>query len=257
MAEELENGWRRTTPDDDTLLRRFVLAGATRVAWTAERLGGQVVRRDDAVLADCGSATLFDNWVVLLSDAHDADLEAVAAAARALYQDRSWVLVSALPVPDLSPLGLELMGHPPAMFRPAGGTSPATPEGLRIVEVTDAEAMADWNATFGQAFPAPGGHPSPYDERVLGGPYRFWVGYDGDRPVATSAAFVSHGMIDVEGVSTMPDLRGRGYGEALTWSATMAEPSLPAALVASDPGRPVYERMGYVPLLRFTLWYED
>jgi hypothetical protein len=25
-------------------------------------------------------------------------------------------------------------------------------------------------------------------------------------------------------------------------------------LIASDPGRPVYERMGYVSLLRFTLW---
>jgi hypothetical protein len=25
-------------------------------------------------------------------------------------------------------------------------------------------------------------------------------------------------------------------------------------LLASDPGRPVYERMGYLPLLRFTVW---
>jgi hypothetical protein len=40
----------------------------------------------------------------------------------------------------------------------------------------------------------------------------------------------------------------------VTWAATVAAPALPAVLLASDPGRPVYERMGYLPLLRATMW---
>jgi hypothetical protein len=38
------------------------------------------------------------------------------------------------------------------------------------------------------------------------------------------------------------------------WEATRADPQLPATLLSSDPGRPLYERMGYLPLLRFTVW---
>jgi hypothetical protein len=36
--------------------------------------------------------------------------------------------------------------------------------------------------------------------------------------------------------------------------ATAASPDLPAMLISSDLGRGVYDRLGYLPLLRFTLW---
>jgi hypothetical protein len=46
--------------------------------------------------------------------------------------------------------------------------------------------------------------------------------------------------------------RGKGFGAAITWAATLADSTMPAMLVASDLGRPVYERMGYVVLDRWT-----
>jgi hypothetical protein len=49
--------------------------------------------------------------------------------------------------------------------------------------------------------------------------------------------------------------RGKGYGAALTWVATLADPTLPGVLIASDPGQPVYERMGYVRLTRVSMWF--
>jgi hypothetical protein len=44
---------------------------------------------------------------------------------------------------------------------------------------------------------------------------------------------------------------------SLTWRATLADPALPALLLATDDGRPVDERMGYLPLFRFTVWSHD
>jgi hypothetical protein len=58
----------------------------------------------------------------------------------------------------------------------------------------------------------------------------------------------------VEFISVDATLRGRGFGAAITWAATLAQPELPAVLIASDDGRPVYERMGYATICRFTLW---
>ena len=42
-----------------------------------------------------------------------------------------------------------------------------------------------------------------------------------------------------------------GYATALTWAATAAASDVPALLLASPMGRPVYERMGYRSLIRW------
>ena len=75
-----------------------------------------------------------------------------------------------------------------------------------------------------------------------------------DRPVACSGAHVTDGCVDVEYVATHEEARGRGIGAALTWRATLADPAKPAVLIASDPGQPVYERMGYLRVQRITMW---
>ena len=64
-------------------------------------------------------------------------------------------------------------------------------------------------------------------------------------------------MNHVELVATLPDARGHGYGEAVTWAATLAAPEVPAVLIASDLGRPVYERMGYLALDRWTFLFGE
>jgi hypothetical protein len=40
----------------------------------------------------------------------------------------------------------------------------------------------------------------------------------------------------------------------MTWPATTADAEAPSMLIASDLGRPTYERMGYLPMARFTVW---
>jgi hypothetical protein len=256
MSEHLTHGWEPETAADDSLLRAFVLSTAEVSAWIAERTGGHARRWDDVAAADAGSPVLFDNLAVLLAPPAYIDwADAVARVIDHYPPERHFVLLSPWPTPDLSDLGVHLMGHPPFMTRPAGGPAPPLPDGLRVAEATDASTLADAVEVLAEGFGIPTSGSALAKPAVLGGPVRVWVGYEGDRSVATAAARVSHGVIDVEAVATVPDCRGRGYGEALTWAATTADPALPAALYSSDIGRPVYERMGYQAQFRFTLWH--
>jgi GNAT superfamily N-acetyltransferase len=147
------------------------------------------------------------------------------------------------------------MGHPPLMFRPAGGPPPDVPVALTITPVVDERTMHDFVATLVEAYPVPGGEGSPISTLEALGPIRLYVGYVDGRAVATSGTCVSHGLNDVEWVSTRAEYRRKGIGAALTWAASLAEPSLPAALIASDDGQGVYEAMGYVRVMRLTMWH--
>ena len=75
------------------------------------------------------------------------------------------------------------------------------------------------------------------------------VGYDGDRPVATATAFLSHGVTCIGWVAVVPDQHRRGLGAAVTAHVTNLGLELggrAAVLMASPMGAPVYRRMGFV-----------
>lgn len=257
MSEHLTHGWEPELAPDDSLLRRFVLANADRAAALAAMTGGQSRRTDAIALADPASPVFFDNAAVLLQPPEYIDLpDAISAMLDFYPADRHFVLLSAFPTPDLTAYGLELMGHPPLMFRAAGGDAPPAPDGLTVREVADATTLADFVSTLIEGYPMPGAEGTALaDTRVLGGDIRLFVGYVTGTPVATAGARIGHGVNDVEWVATRPECRRHGYGAALTWAATLADPSLPAVLIASDDGQPVYEAMGYVRLQRLTMWH--
>ena len=137
------------------------------------------------------------------------------------------------------------------MVRGAGGTAPEPPPGISLVEVRDAAGLDIWDRVLAEGFPAP---HSPAPPALLGGPARFWLAWADGEPVGTALSYVAHGVVDVEAVATLPGHRRRGIGAALTWAATLADPDLPAVLMASDDGVGVYREMGYLPVTRWTLW---
>jgi len=262
----LETGWWPTTPVGDTYLRRFLLNWAGMGAAAAHSLGGRSRELTAAQMADSGRPVVFFNCATLTqplsAETTPATLDEIDAFfAFAESPGRGDVLlVSAWPTGDLRPYGWSLMGHPPLFLLPAGAVSRTVPADPKIEEVQDLEALHAWERVAIDGYPIEtlaGSPPSSlFNESWLEEPRsRLWVGWLGDRPVSVSSSWTEYGINNVTLVATIPDARGRGYGEALTWCAALADASLPAMLLSEDVARPIYERMGFLPLQRITLWY--
>jgi GNAT superfamily N-acetyltransferase len=250
----LEHGWSRETPETDSLLRSYVVGFAGLLTGMGAAIDGRVLDDDDVVALDIGSDFFLANGAVLRRPVRDAELPGIVDRLHRFYADGpgvGWMLLSAWPIPPID--GMGLIGHPPFMVRPPGGGAPPAPSGLVVREARDDAGLRDFSRAL-EGYPASGAEVFA-DARLLDVPgLRIWVGYLDDRPVACAGAHVTEGCVDVEYVATHPDVRGRGFGAAVTWAATLADPSKPAVLIASDPGQPVYEAMGYLRLLRMTMW---
>ncbi|QNE22255.1 N-acetyltransferase [Kribbella qitaiheensis] len=255
-GEQLATGWEPDLPVADSLVRQAVLAHASWAIDTARRAGRPWYDGDTwagGILGDRGPIT---NWIVPKQPVDPA--EVIAAADREFGTSAPYLFVSAWPTPDLRPHGLGLAGHPPLMIRfPDPSVAPPTTD-LEIRQATTSAELADAEKVLVEGYPLPELQPftpgTLYSPAVLDSPTTVWVGYDGDVPLATSAAHDAAGLTVVENVAVMPAARGRGAGAAITWAATTRHSHQPAALIASDDGQPVYQRLHYLRLERWTVW---
>lgn len=208
----------------------------------------QVSVTDNAKAFVCGP-----NNVTLLRP--DADPVAAVRRADEVFGSRRYLVWSLWPL-DLVALGF-VRGRSPAMVCDAP-PAPDPPSDLEIMEVADGPTAAVFSDTLTSGF--------GYDERglslsglitldVLGDDrLRFWLGSVTGRAVAASWTAVSDGYTGVYGVATIPTMRRRGYGEALTRAAMDAAAQLPAALQSSQAGRSLYLKMGFREIAQFEVW---
>jgi hypothetical protein len=256
-GEHLTDGWEPDAPETDTLVRRCVLAHADWATIAAGAKGRPWRRTDRWAGAYAGDRGAFTNMVILLRPPRGEDdlAEVLGEVADLVPAPAPYLLLSPFPTPDLTRHGLARVGHPPLMLRPAG-PGPAPDADVR--EVTDADTLAVTERLLVDAYPMPEAEPLTVGDvlapALLGGAMRFWLGYVDGEPVAVSAAVCTRGLNLVAYVAALPAARGRGVGGGVTWAATLADPEGPAILVASDDGRPVYERLGYLALERWTAW---
>jgi hypothetical protein len=267
-SSPLETGWLPTTPVSDSYLRRFLWNWADACAATACAVHGHVLDTDGMRLADTGLPVPFSNCATLIQPLTAESAADTLAQITAFYafddpsRSGEVLLVSAWPTGDLRRFGWNLMGHPPVHLLPQGVPTRNTPPGLRIVQVDTPDLLHVWEQTISRGYPLEGLENAPAGTlaapSLLTDPhYGAWVGFVDNRPVAAASAWAAHGVVNVTLVATLPGERRKGYGEALTWVASRLDPTLPAMLLSSDDGRPVYERMGYLPLQRMTLWYRS
>lgn len=136
-----------------------------------------------------------------------------------------------------------------------------TPDGFRIVEAADEKTLEDWRDVFAAAFEVPIFAGQSWVDATLrlnvsGAPWRLYVGYLGDQPVATNIGFNGGGVASVYGVGTVAEHRGKGIGRAITLAPLLAARDAGyryGVLFASDMGVPAYERLGFRRLVDCTI----
>jgi GNAT superfamily N-acetyltransferase len=146
---------------------------------------------------------------------------------------------------------------PGMLLTPVPALAPQLPNGFRIEPASTPEL---WNTMLNVGMQGMG-DPWEHVEWVLpyesSGRVRGYLGYEGQRPVATSLGFSHAGLGGVFFVATLPEVRGRGYGTAMTWQAITGardEGCLTSCLQASKAGYPVYRKMGYRDVVEYSQW---
>jgi hypothetical protein len=258
----LESGYGPRVAAGDNLCNDFVQESARSFVAFAVARGDRVARIDGLVtMVDAGSPVPFFNRAMLEQPIDD--VERLLTELRNFYSGTGsaapFLLDSAWPTPDLRAHGFTLMGHPPLMLRPAHMPLSAAPPELHIESVDDDRTAFDYEHTLAYGYPAPQIQPVKEVSILTAGAraapgWQHFVGYVDARPVAAGSAYVDTHLLRVDNIATLESARGHGYGLAITAAAIAVEPSKPATLIASDLGRPVYERLGFVALLRETYW---
>lgn len=242
---------RLVEDSSDVLAEAFLILG--------EAGGGRLLRSGCLVACSLGSPAEDLNHAVLRVPLRGPQAATVLdEELRAFFPDEVGYSVWD-PWPSIDPrsLGYRVLDVP-LMIRAAGGVIPADPPGLDVIEVADEPGLRAFGDVLIEAFPLTGlvaGRDRLFDRRILGHPrLRLWVGRADGRAVSVSMAWLTRGYTFIGFIATLAEARGRGYGAAVTWRATLANPAVPALLHASALGRPVYERMGYEVIAPARLW---
>lgn len=258
-------GWEADAPPTDTILRQFLRSQSAFQQLAGEGLGATIVSNDRFIAVDTGRPATFVNLALFRKPLAGSELEQTMIELEAIYGKPGVtgyaVIYSPLPTPDLSRWGWELSGHPPLQLR-SPYTPPIDTSAFRIEPVTSEEALRAFEQIMIEGFAMEDMRNEPphslftpsmlADER-----FGAWLAYLDGEPVAGAASMIEDSLVDVVVVATLPHARRKGLGLAVTQAATRPELKLPAVLFSSDEGRPLYERLGYVPILRGSFWHRE
>lgn len=261
-AEVLETGWTADTSAGDSILRRFVLNQSDLQVQLAEAVGGPVRRTPDILLSAGQTPVVYLNLAVLQRPVLTAD-DPVLDEAESFYSDAGvpGLLLSVWPTPDLAPRGWTLVGHPMFVVRPPGpvtgllaGLAPGV-EISKATSTTDLE-LAERLCVAGYPIPEAEGLPplAMLGAGLLDSGVTVRIARHEGLPVATASQFIGHGLVNLCMAATLPTARRLGAWRRLVAERVADAPELPAVAFTSDDSRPGFIRLGFLPLLRFTLW---
>lgn len=93
-------------------------------------------------------------------------------------------------------------------------------------------------------------------ERAWGGDYRGFVGLAEGQPVSIVALVRTAGTLGIYSLGTLPSYRRKGYGEALLRAAIAQAGTIsePLVLESTEAGFPLYVRLGFREVTRYTVY---
>ena len=126
----------------------------------------------------------------------------------------------------------------------------------RFERIDDEQGLEAWVATANRGFER--SDSFELFRRLLGEPSITFYGlFEDGELVTTLFRHLRGDVVGLHTIATPPELRGRGYATAVTRSAlalSAAEGRRLVVLQASALGRPVYERLGFVPCGELRQW---
>jgi hypothetical protein len=127
------------------------------------------------------------------------------------------------------------------------------PEGFTVEAVRDVAGAQLWGETFAAIYGVPPWAGQAWADSFARfgperAPYRLYLGMLRGEAVATNILFCGAGVASVYGVGTLPAVRGRGIGAAITLQPYLDARALgyhTGVLFATEQGVPVYRRLGF------------
>lgn len=144
----------------------------------------------------------------------------------------------------------------------------SAPDNLRVVEVLDLLTLEQWTTAWRESYNSTEARrQSRFNFRASQGldselPYRSFLGFLDDEPVATSELFLGAGVAAVVWVGTVPSARRQGIGAAITLAPLLEARRLGyriGALTSSSMGYRVYQQLGFQEMCRIPVytWLPD
>lgn len=258
-----ETGWLPDTPVDDNLLRQFLHNQADVCDRIAAAFGGTTARTESVALAASRCVVPYFNEALVLRPIVDPDdhvLDDVDGFYAASDAPAS-VLLSAWPTPSLVDRGWQLVGHPAFVVRTPGAPLRA-PAGrpdvvVRVRRAASSEDVAAAERVMAEGYPieeAVGRPGSAFPAGLTSTGISARIASADDVDVAVGLGYVAHGCVNLCGAATLPAARRTGAWGALVRARVDDAPDLPAVAFTSDHSRPGFEHLGFVSVLRFTMW---
>jgi hypothetical protein len=261
MAEErLATGWGADEPIGDSVLRQFVFNQADVLRAMASGPTGRVESDADVVMVDSGGPVAYNNMSLLLRPVTSTD-DPVLDRVTDFYAeapDRLSLLLSVWPLPDLTPRGWQLGGHPMFVVRAPGPVTAPPRAGVEVHPVTTVDDLRTLERVAVEGYPIDEAKDAPpgvaFPDALLERAVSFRLGLVDGAPVSVAALHVAHGVTNLCFAATLPAGRRRGVWSTLVWDRVAEAPDQPAVAFTSDDSRPGFVKLGFLPMTRFTLY---
>lgn len=128
-----------------------------------------------------------------------------------------------------------------------------TPNDFIISMVATEQEVQDWCDTLQASFEVPTWAAQSWRDATLRYgidtvPWKFYLGKQGNTPVACSMLFCGAGVAGLIAVGTVPAVRGQGLGKAITVLPLLdahADGYQIGVLFSAEAGLPLYQRLGF------------
>jgi len=160
--------------------------------------------------------------------------------------------------------GFQYDDHTPGMAIDLATLPPPVQHPLTIRRVEDRHTLAQWVCTFIQGYEIPEAVTPIFLALIesLGTnlPFRHYLGFLNDRPVATSTLFLGAGVAGIYNVATVAAVRSQGIGSAMTLIPLYEVRGMgyrAGVLQSSRIGYRVYQRLGFQKFCQMDHFYRQ